>query len=141
MNISIDVANYGDENASNVSLAVYDCADRHIEDTNIIVYGSLHPEEREASIERENAIAMRLYLDTEIDMGRVVIRNGNNEVELIEDENFHGWTPWIIGNNVSIEAIGNASAKVSKVYYMERSNKIFPLENKTYNFTLSLIHI
>ncbi|MCD6203760.1 MAG: hypothetical protein J7I99_05325, partial [Methanophagales archaeon] len=152
VNISIDVANYGDENATNVSLAVYDCANRHIEDNDTSVYGSLHPGDKEAPIERENAIAMRLYLDTDIDMGKVVIRNGNsNQIELIGGsgvifkdelsyyENFHGWTPWIIGNNVSIEAIGNASAKVSKVYYLERSNRIFPLgnENKTYNFTIN----
>ncbi len=147
MNISVGVANYGDKNATNVSLVVYDCANRHIENTDSRVYGSLHPGQDKAQIKRENATAMRLYLDTDIDMGKVSIRNGSsNQIEVIGGsgvifkdelsyyENFHGWTPWIIGNDVTIEAMGNASARVSKVYYLEPSEDA---TNTIYNLSVN----
>ena len=150
INISVGVANYGDENATDVSLVVYDCANRHIENIDTRVYGSLHPGQDRTQIEREKAKAMKLYLDIDIDMGKVFIRDGNsNQIELIGGsgvifknelsyyDDFHGWTPWIIGSNVSIEAMGNASAKVSKVYYLNLSDRIFPPANETYNFTFN----
>ena len=148
INISVEVANYGDENATkNVSLVVYDCANRHIENIDTRVYGSLHPGQDRTQIEREKAKAMKLYLDIDIDMGKVFIRDGNsNQIELIEGsgvifkdelsyyETFHGWTPWIIGSNVTIEAMGNASARVSKVYYLEPSEDAI---NTTYNLSVN----
>ena len=147
MNISVGVANYGDKNTTNVSLVVYDCANRHIENTDSRVYGSLHPGQDKAQIKRENATAMKLYLDMDIDMGKVSIRNGSsNQIEVIGGsgvifknelsyyDDFHGWTPWIIGNNVTIEAMGNASAKVSKVYYLEPSEDA---TNTIYNLSVN----
>ncbi|MCK4529407.1 hypothetical protein KAW18_18740, partial [candidate division WOR-3 bacterium] len=150
INISVEVANYGDENATDVSLVVYDCANRHIENSDdISVYGSLHPGQDKAQIKKENATAMRLYLDLDIDIdsGKVSIRNGRSgQIELMEGsgvifkdelsyyENFHGWTPWIIGSNVTIEAMGNASARVSKVYYLEPGEEKI---NTTYNLSVN----
>ncbi len=151
MNISVGVANYGDKNATNVSLVVYECANRHIENTDSRVYGSLHPGQDKAQIKRENATAMRLYLDLDLDIdidsGKVSIRDGRGgQIELMEDsgvifknelsyyDDFHGWTPWIIGNNLTIEAMGNASARVSKVYYLKPSEDA---TNTIYNLSVN----
>jgi len=148
VNISIGVANYGDDNATNVSLVVYDGAKRHIENSDISVYGSLHPGQDRMQIKRANAKAMKLYLDLDIDDGAVCIHDSRGgQIELIEGgagvifkdelsyyENFHGWTPWIVGSNVRIEAAGNASGRVSKVYYLEPGEEEI---NTIYNLSVN----
>ncbi|MFZ2071321.1 MAG: CARDB domain-containing protein [Halobacteriota archaeon] len=158
INISFEVANYGHEDAKNVSLVVYDCADRQIENKDIKVYGSvLYPGLQEREIEHEKAKATKLYLDLEIDDGVVCIHDSRGgQIGLIEGvtgvifkdnlsyyENFHGWTPWLISGDVCIEAAGNASAKVSKVYYLEPGEDAI---NTTYNLSVDrteekIIHI
>ena len=130
INITVEVANYGEKDAKNVSLVVYDYADGHIDTDVRRVYGSnVYPDKADkVLIEKENATAMKLYLDLDIDGGEVCIRDskGNKIIDPPYRENFHGWTPWI-DSNVTIEAIRSSEnssvfAKVSKIYYLERSN-------------------
>ncbi|MBA7511250.1 hypothetical protein ES705_03241 [subsurface metagenome] len=137
INITVEVANYGGKNATNVSLVVYDCANRHIEDTDIRVYGSeVYPGLEKQEIERENTTAMKLYLDLDIEGGNIGINDSKGN-RVLYDKNFHGWTPWIFDNNITIEAIsnknGSAFARVSKVYYLKPGKEI----NTTYNLTIN----
>ena len=142
INITVKVANYGDKNATNVSLVVYDCSDRYIEDADIRVYGSkVYPGLDKVQIKRDSVTAMKLYLDLDIDGGKVCISESRGNQIICYGENFHGWTPWIFDGNITIEAISDenssAFAKASKIYYLKPSERIFPLENSTYNLTIN----
>ncbi|MCW3132084.1 MAG: hypothetical protein N2V73_05145 [Candidatus Methanospirare jalkutatii] len=153
VNISVTVANYGDLNAS-ASLVVYDCMGS-LEEANIKVCdSSLHPDVNNTEwINITDAVAMKLYLDLDIKNGVVYI--GDREgIKIRYYENFHGWSPWIFDSNVTVGAIrstenGSILARVSKIYYMKRSeriNEVHIICNKTEekfipvcNWTLSAV--
>jgi hypothetical protein len=94
------------------------------------------------SIKRENAIAMCLYLDLEIDEGEVCILDSKDNQEKCYYNNFHGWTPWVQDNNITVltkrNEISGVYAKVSKVYYLKRSEQIFPSTNTTIQYNLAI---
>ncbi|MCK4527955.1 DUF3344 domain-containing protein, partial [candidate division WOR-3 bacterium] len=118
--INVTIANYGDKNATDVTLAIYDWADRHIEN----VAGQEGYSGPWIEVKRENATAMRLYLDLEIEGGEVCAYDSmGTEIEC-KNNSFHGWTPWVLGNNITVVANGDARAKVSKVYHLEESGVI-----------------
>ena len=125
VSIEVTIANYGEVDAGNVTLTIYDWAKRHIED-----------EDEQSGIGREpivitedDASAMRLYLDLEVESGSRVCVNDSSGKEIVcYHENFHGWTPWVLDNNITIVVINNgtdvAYAKVSKIYYLESGSII-----------------
>jgi hypothetical protein len=122
VSINITIANCGDANASNVILKIYDWAERHIEDVS--EQSGIGREQIE--ITRDDATAMRLYLDLEIDGGRVCINDGSGREIICYDRNFHGWTPWVLDNSttVVVNETDSAYAKVSKVYYLASSSVV-----------------
>jgi hypothetical protein len=77
MRINVTIANEGNRDASNVTLSIYDWEERHIED----VSNQSGPGQIE--ITRENATAMRLYLDLSIEYGGRVCINDGSEREII----------------------------------------------------------
>ena len=134
INITVEVTNYGDKDATNATVSIYEWADRHIDNVTIRVYGSkVYHGLDKVQIKRDDAMAMKLYLDLDIDEGEGEVcisdSKGNRIICPCYRENFHGWTPWIYDNIITVEAIrsnenSSAYAKVSKVYYLERSKTI-----------------
>ena len=122
--INVTIENHGDKNACNVTLSIYDWADRHIKNVASIEEYSGFPW---IEVKRGNATAMRLYLDLNISKGgEVCIYNSKGEQikpPSPYSESFHGWTPWVLGNNITVVTKRNetssAYAKVSKIYYLE----------------------
>ena len=134
--INVTIANYGKENATNVTLAIYDWADRHIDNVATLwnYSGFLWIE-----VKRKNATAMRLYLDLDIKGGEVCIYDSKGEqIKPPYSESFHGWTPWVLGNNITVVTKRNetsrAYAKVSKVYYLEQSK---PFNTTTHDLMIN----
>ncbi|MCU4140178.1 MAG: hypothetical protein MW690_001654 [Methanophagales archaeon] len=121
--INVTIANRGKLNESNVTLVIYDCARRHIEDLSL---NERYCGFSTIAVERENATAMRLYLDLAIEGGEVCIYDSKGREIECYNHSFHGWTPWILGNKSVVKTIReDAYAKVSKVYYLEESSEIF----------------
>jgi subtilase family serine protease len=122
--INVTLANHGDANASNLILTIYDWAERHIEDED--EQSGLGRDQIE--ITRDDATAMRLYLDLEIDGGMVCLNDRSGRGIIHYDKNFHGWTPWVLDNSTTIVVTTNkthsAYAKVSRVYYLTFSGII-----------------
>ena len=120
--ISVTLANHGDAEARNVNLTIYDWAERHIEDEDL--ESGMGRDQIE--ITKEAATAMRLYLDLEIDGGRVSINDGSRREIIHYDGNrtFHGWTPWVMDNSTTVVVTDGAYARVSRVYYLASSNII-----------------
>jgi len=132
--INVTIANYGDKNATNVAMAIYDWANRHIDNVAGLEEYSGFPS---IEVKRENATAMRLYLDLDIEGGEVCIQNSRDEQIKCYNDVFHGWTSWFLDNNITVVTNGDAYAKVSKVYYLESSKQIFPLTNTTTTYNLT----
>ena len=131
VNITVTIANYGDKNATDVTLSVYDWADRHIKNVAGLEEYCGFPK---IEVKRENATAMRLYLDLDIEGGEVCIQNSTGEQIKCHTDSFHGWTPWMLKNNITVVTNGDAYAKVSKIYYLEKSSGI---DSATYNLTIN----
>jgi len=141
--INVTIANRGEVNATDFNLTIYDCAERHIEDVSSDEMYCGFPA---IPIKREDATAMRLYLDLEIEGGKVCVYDSKGtEIECYYD-NFHGWTPWIVDNCSVVNTTKNgthyAYAKVSRIYYIERSGDIYTETipkldiNETVNFSI-----
>ena len=122
VSINVTLANHGGADASDLDLIlkIYDWAERHIEDVD--EQSGLGREQIE--ITRDNATAMRLYLDLEVGGGRVCIKDGSEREIIHYDENFHGWTPWVLDNSTRIVITDSAYARVSRVYYLASSDII-----------------
>ncbi|CAD6494524.1 MAG: hypothetical protein EMLJLAPB_00819 [Candidatus Argoarchaeum ethanivorans] len=120
VSINVTIANVGRKNVSDVvTLCIYDWAERHIE--NLCEQSG--PEREQIEITRENATAMKLYLDLEVEDGcKVCINDGSGSGIICYDKNFHGWTPWMFDNSTTIVVTNTetkiASARVGKVYYI-----------------------
>ena len=109
VNITVTIANCGDKNVTNVTLTVYDWADRHIENVAFSGFPSIE-------VKRGTATAMRLYLDLEIEElldpgiekeegGEVCIYDSTGRELKCYNHSFHGWTPWILDNNITVKTI------------------------------------
>ena len=119
VSINVTIENSGREDASGVTLEIYDWRERHIDDVD----EQSGPGHEEIEIKRENATAMRLYLDLEVEDGcKVCINDGGGSEVICYYENFHGWTPWMLDNSTTIVVTKNetnrAYARVDKVYYL-----------------------
>ncbi|HIE32334.1 MAG TPA: DUF3344 domain-containing protein [Methanosarcinales archaeon] len=117
--INVTIANEGMRDASNVVLQICDWRERHIEDTG----EQSGPGHEELTIKRENATAMRLYLDLWVEDGcRVCINDSGGKEIACYHKDFHGWTHWLLDSNITIlvtnTETGRASARVSKVYHL-----------------------
>ena len=142
VNIIVEIANIGDEPAD-TNLTIYDCAERHIEEDGSYRYALPgEPGTSEASCievkrESENATAMRLYLQLDIDGGFVNIYDsrGNEIVSYTDD--YYGWTPWVFGDSITVETgrseSNSAYAKVIRVNYLVPSGIIH-----TANYSLNV---
>jgi len=69
-------------------------------------------------ITRKDADAIRLYLDLEVeDESSVHVKDSTGRGIVCYYENFHGWTPWILDNSVTItRTIDTSVLRVGKVY-------------------------
>ena len=119
VSINVTIANDGRRDASNVTLEICDWSERHIEDTG----EQSGPGHEELTIKRESATAMRLYLDLWVEDGCRVCINDSGGREIIGyHDDFHGWTPWLLDNNITVVVTNTetsrASARVSKVYHL-----------------------
>jgi len=119
VSINVTIANDGMRGASNVTLEICDWSERHIEDTD----EQSGPGHEELTIKRENATAMRLYLDLWVeDECRVCINDSGGKEIIGYHDDFHGWTPWLLDNNITVVVTNTetsrASARVSKVYHL-----------------------
>jgi len=124
VSINATIANHGDANASNITLTIYDWAERHIEDED----EQSGVGREQMVITRDDATAMRLYLDLEIYGGSISINDSSGREIIHYDGNFHGWTPWVLDNRTTIAVTSNethsAYARVSRVYYLTSSGII-----------------
>jgi subtilase family serine protease len=125
VNIEVTIANYGEVDAGNVTLAIYDWAERHIED--ISEQSGVGRDRIE--ITRSDASAMKLYLDLEVENGcKVCVNDSSGNGIVCYHENFYGWTPWVLDNSATIMVMNDgtdvAYAEVSKIYYLESSSII-----------------
>ncbi|MCD4843776.1 MAG: DUF3344 domain-containing protein [Methanosarcinales archaeon] len=118
-NVKIDatIANYGKKLANNITLSIFNWSERHIEE----ISEHIELEHEQIDIYRENVTAMRLYLDLKIGEGKVYINDTNGSTIQCYNHSFHGWTPWIFNNNITVvminDEINSAYTKVSKIYY------------------------
>jgi subtilase family serine protease len=137
--INVTMRNNGDADANNLTLKIYDWAERHIEDVDERCGVGC----KQMVITRADATAMRLYLDLEVekDRGEVCIKDNSSGREIVcYDENFHGWTPWVLSNSTAVVP-DSACARVSKVYHIASSGVINTSThdikvNKTKNITI-----
>jgi subtilase family serine protease len=130
VSINVTITNDGMRDASNVTLEICDWSERHIEDTG----EQSGPGREELTIKRENATAMRLYLDLWVEDGCRVCINDSGGREIIGyHKDFHGWTPWLLDNNITVVVknteTSRASAMVSKVYHLSGST----IDGSTHN--------
>jgi subtilase family serine protease len=119
VSINVTITNIGRRNTSDVTLCIYEWAERHIE--NLCEQSG--PGREQIEITREDATAMRLYLDLEAEYGcKVCVSDGSGSGVICYDKNFHGWTPWIFDNSTTVVVTNTetkiASARVGKVYYI-----------------------
>jgi len=119
VSIEATIANYGEVDAGNVTLTIYDWAGRHIEDVSNRSGPGCEPIE----LTRGDAAAMKLYLYLEVENGCEVCINDRSGKEIVcYHENFYGWTPWVLDNSTTIVVMNNgtdvAYAEVSKIYYL-----------------------
>ena len=106
-NITATVANVGDRPA-NVSLAVYDY--RRVSEESIIYWtatvGLLQPagDRGHAWADRDNATAMRLYLEYETsNKSHLRLYDSKNRLISVYNASFIGWTDWVVGDTVIAE--------------------------------------
>ncbi|MCD6207256.1 MAG: DUF3344 domain-containing protein, partial [Methanosarcinales archaeon] len=120
--INVTLRNHGDADANDLILKIYDWAERHIEDVDEQCGVGCE----QMVMTRDDATAMRLYLDLEVeDGGRVCIKDNSSGREIVcYDENFHGWAPWVLDNSTAIVVTDSAYIRVRKVYYLLSSGII-----------------
>ncbi len=138
VNITIAFANIGDRAAS-TNLTVHDYGWRVKE----VLSGNTYTinnspsgsgctyDDPPTKIERDGAVAMRLYLYVDIDGndGWVNIYKGQEKEELVSyTKNFRGWTPWVMGDCIRVwsKACNGIStyAEIQKVNYLMQSDTI-----------------